>query len=185
MTAARTSIFGLMGLVCALALSATPVKAERTDRDKPVVMRADSATYDDVRKTRTLQGRVRITQGSLVILADKLEISLDATGYEHAVAIGGENGLAHLQQKREGRNEMVYAEAERIEYDSSTEIAKLVKRAWVHMGKGDEACGNYIEYNGQTESYRVLSNPNGKLEEQLEMISPSKSGQASTCVRKK
>lgn len=51
------------------------------------------------------------------------------------MAFGGKDGLARFRQKREGVEEYVDGEAERIEYNSNSEVAELFHRAWVKSGE--------------------------------------------------
>jgi lipopolysaccharide export system protein LptA len=72
----------------------------------------------------------------------------------------GAGGLARFRQKREGRDEWVEGEAERIEHDAKTEKTDLFVRAYVKSGM-DEVRGQFISYDGMTENYLVTSGPNG------------------------
>ena len=117
---------------------------------------------DDRNKVHVFQGRVTLTQGTLVIRGDKVVVSQDASGFQKGVASGGADGLARIRQKREGRNDYMEGEAERIEYDSATERAQFFNRAYVKSGQ-DEARGQYISYDGLKESYVVSSGPEGTV----------------------
>ena len=70
--------------------------------------------------------------------------------------ISGKNGLAYFRQKREGKDEYVEGEAERIEYNTANEVAELFKRAWVKSGE-DQVRGDYIWYDGISEKYLVTA----------------------------
>lgn len=107
-----------------------------------------------------LEGNVQLVRGTLVIHTAKLVVSQDADGFQKGIAYGGTDGLAHFRQKREGRDEYVEGEAERIEHDAKTEKTELFGRAHVKSGR-DEVSGQYISYDGQTENYVVTSGPNG------------------------
>lgn len=181
------SLSSIVGTIA--VLHSTTARAERADREKPVRIQADFAPVDDKTKTVTLEGHVKITQGTLIITANKAIITQDAEGFQTAVAISGEGNLARLQQKREGKDEMVYGEGERIEYDARTEKAKLIKRAWMRMGTGNEACADNIEYNATEETYKATRN-DGKPGDQVEIVLPGKASQSApaatiTCERKK
>jgi lipopolysaccharide export system protein LptA len=139
-------------------LVAAAANAERADREKPINIEANRLSVDDRNKVQTFQGGVVLTQGTLVIRSEKLVVTQDAAGFQKGVATGGEAGLAHLQQKREGRDETVYGEAERIEYDGRDEKARLFVRARVTSG-GDEVRGRYIEYDGIAETYVAATAP--------------------------
>lgn len=147
-------------LACGLFASA-PVLAERADREKPVNLEAARVTVDDIKRVHVFEGNVVLTQGTLTIKSAKLVVTQDAEGFQKGVATGGENGLARYRQKREGRDDYVYGEAERIEYDSRTEKAEFYVRAYVQSGM-DEVRGNYIQYDGITEQYLVTATPGAK-----------------------
>lgn len=148
--------FALCALLGLTALS-QPVLAERADRDKPVTIEADNVTVDDRNKVHIFTGKVILAQGTLVIRTDKMVVTQDLEGFQKGVAYGGEGGLARFRQKREGLNEYVEGEAERIEYSSKAETAELFTRAWVQSGR-DEVRGHYIQYDGYTEKYTVTNN---------------------------
>jgi lipopolysaccharide export system protein LptA len=145
-------------VLAALALAAGPAFAERADRDKPVNIEADRGTVDDRNKVNVFEGSVVLTQGTLVIKGDKLVVTQDADGFQKGVATGSAKRHATIRQKREGRDEYIDGEAERIEYDSRTERAKLFNNARVTSG-GDEVRGSYIEYDALSENYVVNNAP--------------------------
>ena len=147
-------------LCLALLWAATPALAERADRDKPVNLEADRITVDDLQKVQVFEGNVQLVQGTLVIRTDRLVVTQDAEGFQKGVAYGGANGLARFRQKREGKDEYIDGEAERIEYESKAETAQFFVRAMVRSGL-DEVRGQYISYDGKTERYLVTSGPDG------------------------
>jgi len=141
-----------------LTLVAVPAGAQSADRNLPVNIEADRLQVDDRTKTQVFEGDVILTQGSLVIRGDKLVVSQDAAGFQKGVATSSGKGLATFRQKREGSNEYIEGEAERIEYDSRTEKARLFNRARVTSG-GDQVSGHFIEYDAITEQYLVTNAP--------------------------
>lgn len=142
-----------------LALAAAlPALAERADRTQPVNIEANRVSVDDRNKVHIFEGNVVLTQGTLVIKGDKLVVTQGADGFQSGVATGGTGGLASFRQKREGRDIYVEGEAERIEYDSRSERARLFNRAHVRSG-GDEVRGHYIEYDALSENYLVTNEP--------------------------
>ncbi len=145
-------------LALALGLLPASASAERADRDKPVNIEANRMTVDDRNKVHVFEGDVVLTQGTLVIKAPRLVVTQDADGFQNGVATGNEKRLATFRQKREGSNEYVEGEAERIEYDSRNERARLFNQAHVKSG-GDEVRGRYIEYDALTENYVVTNQP--------------------------
>lgn len=141
----------LLALFCAL-LFGNPVHAEQADRDKPIALEADRISIDDVKRIQTLEGNVVLTQGTLMIHANKIVMTEDAYGFQHGVAFAGPGGLARFRQKREGKEEWIDGEAERIEYDAHNEVAELFHRAWIRSGS-DQLRGDYIWYDALSERY--------------------------------
>lgn len=148
-------------LILSLALLCAgigPALSQNVDREQPVNIEADRVTVDDRNKVHTFEGNVVLTQGSLVIKGDKLVVTQGADGFQTGIATANGDRLATFKQKRSGTDEIVDGEAERIEYSSRTERAKLFNRARVTSG-GDEVRGHYIEYDALTENYLVNSQP--------------------------
>lgn len=137
---------------------AASAQAERADREKPVNLEADRITVDDAKKQHIFEGNVTLTQGTLVIRANRLVVTQDIEGFQKGVAYGNP---ARFKQKREGSDETVEGEAERIEHDARTEKTEFFNRAWVRTGL-DEVKGNYISYDSLTERYLVTSASDSK-----------------------
>ena len=148
-----------LALACA-SLTPLAARAEKADRDKPVNIDADRMTVDDKNKVRIFEGNVVLTQGTMILKSAKLVVTEDAAGFQRGVATGGANGLAHIRQKREGVDEYMDGEGERIEHDNKLDQSELFNRAWVRSGK-DEVHGEYIFVDGKTENYMATSGPNG------------------------
>lgn len=154
----------LMLLLASATFGSGTVLAERADRDKPVHLEAARVTVDDVKRVHVFEGNVVLSQGSLVIRTAKLVVTQDAEGFQKGIATGGADGLARFRQKREGRDEHVDGQAERIEYDARSEKAEFFTRAYIKSGV-DEVRGNFISYDGRTEQYLVTAAPAGQTGE--------------------
>ena len=92
--------------------------------------------------------------------AERIVISQDDDGYQRGVATGSGSALARFRQKREGVDEYVEGEAERIEHDARNEKTEFFMRARVKSGQ-DEVRGQYISYDARNEQYVVTSGPDG------------------------
>ncbi len=136
----------------ALLLQAVPAIAEKADRDKPIHIDADRVEIDDAKKINTFYGNVILTQGTLIIKADKAVVTQDAAGNRHATAYSGAHPV-YFRQKREGYDEYIEGEGDRGEYDSKTDTVELFGNAHVKRGK-DTVKGNYISYNSNTDFFR-------------------------------
>ena len=147
-------------LTLSLCLLATQnVLAEKADRDKPMQLEANRITIDDAKKIQILEGDVLVTKGTMSLKADRIVITEDQYGFQKGTAVGGKDGLARFRQKREGVEEYVDGEAERIEYNSNSEVAELFHRAWVKSGE-DQVRGDYIRYDAVSEKYLVTAGEN-------------------------
>lgn len=140
-------------------LASQHVLAERADRDKPMQLEANRISIDDARKVQVLDGDVVITKGTMILKADRVVVTEDKYGFQKGVATSGKDGLARFRQKREGKDEYIDGQAERIEYDSNSEVAELFHRAWVKSGE-DEVKGDYIWYDSVSEKYLVTAGSN-------------------------
>ena len=142
-----------------LAMLSQPVLAERADRDKPLQLEANRISIDDAKKIQILEGDVIVIKGTMMLRADRVVITEDQYGFQKGVAFGGKDGLARIRQKREGKDEYSEGEAERIEYNTNSEVAELFHRAWVKSGE-DQVKGDYIWYDGISEKYLVTAGQN-------------------------
>lgn len=126
--------------------------AEKADREKPINLEADRVAVDDAKQIATFEGRVVLTQGTLVIRGDRMEVRQDNQGFNTGITWGN---LAYFRQKREGYDEFIEGWAERIEYDSRADKMQMFNRALMKKG-GDEVRGNYISYDAKTEFFQVI-----------------------------
>ncbi|WP_242616892.1 lipopolysaccharide transport periplasmic protein LptA [Rivibacter subsaxonicus] len=150
-------------LALLLAAAVPGVRAERADRNLPLNFAADSARVDDLRQVTVLSGNVEISKGSIVIRADQVEVRQSPDGYQFAVATGGPGKRASFRQKREGSEEFLEGEAERLEYDARADTVKLVNQATLRRFRGstlaDEVAGSTISFDNTTEVFQVLGGP--------------------------
>ena len=156
-----------------------PAAAESADRDKPMNAEADALRYDDLKQTSVFTGNVVITKGTTIIRGAQVDVSQDPEGYQMAIAIAAPGKLAYYRKKRDGVDEFIEGEGERIEYDSRADLVKFIKRAVVRRYKGatlsDETTGALIVYNNNTDVFTVdggaqnrsAANPGGRVRAML------------------
>ncbi|MCJ7800640.1 MAG: lipopolysaccharide transport periplasmic protein LptA, partial [Polaromonas sp.] len=113
----RLSLSFLLIAVLAVA-GVLPALAESADRDKPMNAEADALRYDDLKQSSVFTGNVVITKGTTIIRGERVEVNQDPEGYQQAVAIAAPGKLAFYRKKRDGVDEYIEGEGERIEYDS-------------------------------------------------------------------
>ena len=165
----------LLGAASLLLACALPLHAERADRDKPLNVEADRGRYDDLKQLGTFSGNVVVTKGTIVLRAALIEVRQTPDGWQHGVASAAPGQLATFRQKRDGVDETMEGEAERIEYDSKTDTVRFVNRALLRRLRGgvlaDETAGSLITYDNLAEVFSVSGgassatpgNPNGRV----------------------
>lgn len=143
---------GLLLLSLCLSAFSGRALAEAADRDKPIDLEADTVKVDDSKQISTYTGNVILTQGTLVIHADKLIVREDQGGFQHSTSLGNPTTF---KQKMEGKNEYMQGSAQRIEYDGRMDKVQLFTKAWVKRGD-DIVHGDYIMYDANAEYAEVI-----------------------------
>jgi lipopolysaccharide export system protein LptA len=168
----------------ALALWLSCAHADKSDRFQPLNFASDSARVDDVKRVNVLKGNVEITKGTIVLRSNVVEVHQGLDGSQTAIATGGRDGRAYFKQRREGLDEFIEGESERIDYDGRSDLVTFTGRAVMRRLTGatvsDEVVGQTIVYDNKTEVFQVLggvSSPtgNGRVKG---VISPRKDKQA-------
>jgi lipopolysaccharide export system protein LptA len=151
-----------------------PAWAEKADRTKPMSIEADQpGTVDLQRQVVIFNGNVVISQGTMMLRADRVELRERPDGYREAKAIGSAARPASFRQKRDGVDETVEGAAERIEFDARTDTLRLVGGAAVRRLRSglvaDEITGTLITWNNTSELFNVTggaatpANPTGRV----------------------
>jgi lipopolysaccharide export system protein LptA len=165
----------MFAVAFAATLAAFAVGAEQADRDKPMNAEADALRYDDLKQTSVFTGNVVITKGSTIIRGAQVDVSQDPEGYQKAIVIAAPGKLAYYRKKRDGLDEYIEGEGERIEYDSRPDVVKFIRNAVLRRYKGavlaDETTGAQINYDNVTDVFTVDSgtpnksatNPSGRV----------------------
>lgn len=147
-------------LPAVLVVAALPAAAVKADRDEPLSFAADAARVDEAQKLNILSGNVEISKGTMVVKADRVEIRQNADGTQSASAFGGAGGKAYFSQKRDGVNESIEGEAERVDYDGKADTVRFTGKAVMRRLKdartSDEVSGQTIVYDNRTSVFQVL-----------------------------
>jgi len=115
-----------------------------SDSEQPINVEADRATLDDSRGVMTYEGSVIVTQGTIRILADRLDLHYDPQrALEKAVASGNP---ARYRQLPDGSQEYVNARSKTMEYFASKNLLYLIDNARVVQGP-DTITGSRITYD--------------------------------------
>jgi lipopolysaccharide export system protein LptA len=154
-----------LAVLLAVLLPGAAAHAERADHDKPINIEADNMTYDDLKQVNVFTGHVVLTKGTILIKADRVVVTQDPQGYQYAVGTEDSGGLAYFRQKRDGVDEYIEGNAERLDYDGKRDFTTLTTRATVRRLQGlskvvDTVSGDVITYDGQKDFYTASSNGN-------------------------
>lgn len=168
-----------LALLAALLALASPVRAERADKDKPLNYEADSGECDDLQQVCKLVGNVVLVKGTMRATGDRVVIRKDPEGYQYGEIVGTPGKPATFRQRRDssqpGVEEYVDGIGERIEYDERADTVKLLTRARVRLLENDvprdELRGDSITYDQRNSKYFVTggkgaadaNNPDGRV----------------------
>ncbi|WP_434777443.1 lipopolysaccharide transport periplasmic protein LptA [Neisseria sp. Ec49-e6-T10] len=125
--------------------------AEDADRSKPIEITADQGSLDQQNQVTTWKGNVVIIQGTLKFTSADLQVTRNTEGFQKMVATGKP---VTFRQKLEGKPQYVSGHANKVEYDSKTNVVILTGAAQVKR-EGDVVDGARITYNTATETYQV------------------------------
>ncbi len=164
--------------ICALlawGLALAPAGAERADRNKPMVLEADrSGSVDLQRQIFVYDGNAVITQGTMVMRAERIEIRQTPEGYYSGQAIGAPGKPASWRQRRDGGgDEVVEGTADRIDFGGRADTLRFVGNSAVRRLRdgvvADEIVGSVIIWDNLAEVFRVEGgavsavNPTGRV----------------------
>ena len=164
----------LLPLLSATLLLAAPAQAEKADRNKPMVVEADRpGTVDLQHQVVVFNGNVVISQGTMVLRAERVEMREMPDGYRAASAIGSRGKPATWRQRRDGVDETVEGAADRIEFDGRADTLRFVGNGAVRRLRGsevaDEITGAVIIWDNTSEIFKVeggatsAANPTGRV----------------------
>ena len=167
------SILALLLAVCGMAVS-LPSWAEKSDRSKPMVIEADrDGVLDLQRQVLIYTGNVVISQGTMILRAERLEMRTLPDGYRAASALGSAAKPASWRQRRDGVDESVEGTADRIEFDGRADTLRFIGNGAVRRLRAgtvaDEITGASILWDNTSEVFKVEggaatpANPTGRV----------------------
>jgi lipopolysaccharide export system protein LptA len=104
--------------LCLLTLLPTFSSALESDREQPIRIQADAAIVDETSGSSVYKGNVIITQGTLKVTANEVEIFTADGEVIQIIAKTDKDSeeLAHYQQQINEASDMVVADAQKITY---------------------------------------------------------------------
>lgn len=172
-----THTLSRQALVCALALAGLGAslgsQAAKDDRYKPLTIEADQRSgYDMLKERVELNGNVMLTQGSMMLRADRVLMRQTADGFYRADATGSAGKPVSFRQARDVAGEVMEGFADVLEYDGQNDVVRLIGNARVRTLRGsqlgNEVSGAVIVYDNRTEKLSVdpgteAPHPNGRV----------------------
>ena len=125
---AKPWLYGLAALT--LLATAGPAAALTSDRSQPIRIQADRVTLDEARGVSVYEGRVHLTQGSLKLTADRVQVF---TAEKKLSRIEAEGDLAVLETQTDDGRE-VHAESRRMEFRAAERTVILLEQARLTQG---------------------------------------------------
>jgi lipopolysaccharide export system protein LptA len=122
-----------------------------SDKNAPVTINADTTNIDFRTGKRTLTGNVEITQGTLVIKANKVVLIYKGDEIDTATAYGKP---VRFKQLPEGQKEMVHGEGKTLQLKQAKDLVTLKDNAKITQGT-NTITGKVIYYNTKTSKMTV------------------------------
>ncbi|ENV47948.1 lipopolysaccharide transport periplasmic protein LptA [Acinetobacter brisouii] len=175
----------------ALSCTAMSAFALPTDRNQPISLVADRATYNDKTGYTTYSGNVVIEQGSMKLQADSVTAQLNKNRQISTVTANGHP--ARFQQKTDPNKGFAHGEGQKIIYNADTGILTLNGNAYVNqdgasvrgatlrysMNKGD------IEAVGSSSGGAATSTSPGQNKGRVQIVIPPNSSQSAPGAKSK
>ncbi len=174
-SASRTPLFTLvLATLTGLATAPLPARAEKADRYQQMFIEADrQGKADLLGQVMVYSGNVVISQGSMLLRAERIEMRTMADGYRAAQASGLPGKPATWRQRRDGVNETVEGSADRIDFDGRADTLRFQGNSMVRRIRAgevaDEITGGTILWNNLSEVFTVeggaktATNPTGRV----------------------
>lgn len=152
----RISVFALILL---LSLPTGQVAADtRSDGSQPISVQADQSDFDEKAGIQRLTGNVEITQGTLSVKADSIQIELKDGAL---LKIIGEGSPIRFQQQTETGATMS-GQSNRIEYNTQTTQITFSGDARFER-PGQKLSGNSITYNMSDLTFKASGDKKGRV----------------------
>lgn len=119
-------------LAIALLLTSPLLQALESDKDQPIYVEADGVEIDDRKGISVYRGNVELTQGSIVITADKVTVTQRQNQTDHIEAVG--NPVTY-QQETEGDQGMIKGRSKKTEYSANSETIYMTGDAVLTQGQ--------------------------------------------------
>ena len=158
----------LTSLMLLLPLS---VMALPEDTRKPIHISADTATRNDQTGITIYKGDVELSQGSMRITGQHIELRQTNNGVSAIIAKGS---LAHFQQRPAKDKEITHAYGQTLDYNIKTKQLNITGKAKVSQGS-DSFSGNRIVYDMNNSTVKAFGDKQDQSQRVQMIIQPKAS----------
>ncbi len=159
-----------------LSLSATAF-ALPSDRNQPISLVADKATYSEATGVTTYTGNVVIEQGTMKLQASSIVAQLNKSKQISTITATG--GPAKFQQQVDSAKGVARGEAQKIVYNAETGIINLIGNAYLYQD-GASIRSSTLKYSMNKGDVEALgsSNTTGSSKGRVQIIIPPNSAKS-------
>jgi len=155
----------------ASALIADNAHALQSDSEQPMDLTADRAELDDQKGISIYTGKVKLTQGSILLTGHKLIVE-SSDGITRMITTFGQP--ARFKQRPDDKPDDVVATAKRIKYDPTKEKMFLDGEALIVQGN-QQFRGEHITYDMATDKIKARSATGNESGGRVHITLPGKS----------
>ena len=137
-----------------------PAHARDTERRDALNVRAATVNVDEKTGIAVYRGNVVMTQGSLRLEADRLEVRTDKNRRLQTMIATGRP--ARLRGFTENREEELKADAERVVFQAAKREIEMSGNAWARQG-ADEFRADHIYYGIDEKQLVANGGPDGRV----------------------
>jgi lipopolysaccharide export system protein LptA len=127
-----------------LSLASLSAVALESDRDQPIYVAADKASINDNTGVTVYTGNVDISQGSMILRGERVELRRDAEGNVDQIVSDG--APAYFEQRPAEDQAITVATGDKLDYLVGKQILQIIGDAKV-VQAGDEFTGARINYD--------------------------------------
>ena len=131
------------------------------DAKQPIQVKAYTVVIDEQKGLSTYTGDAKVSQGSLMLSADKIELYSNQKEVTKVLAVGSKKRLAYYKQNQPNRSRFIEAGAIKINYLIKKEIVQL--RGKAHLIQGfDKFSGGTLDYDIKNDKVILEQSKDGK-----------------------
>lgn len=167
----RSSLSILKHVVLGVGLSAVSVMsfALPSDRNQPISLMADRATYNEKTGVTTYSGNVIIEQGTMKLQAANIVANLNSKKQISTVTASG--SPAKFQQQLESNRGVAHGQGQKILYNAESGILTLTGNAYLYQD-GSSIRGDNLKYSMNKGDIEVNSNSGGGSKGRVQIVIP-------------